>query len=546
MTNTENLYDLIVVGAGPAGLSAAIYAGRAKLKTLVLERAEIGGQIKITAEVRNYPGVFTTSGEILTGEMKKQALSFGVEFITADVTGVDLAGDFKLLKTAGGEVYKALGVVIATGARPRKLGFEGETEFAGRGIGYCATCDGAFFAGKEVFVIGAGFAAAEEAIYLTRFARKVTVIVRESEFTCSKTIADRVLAHDMIEVKFNTELVYVRGTNTIKEAKFVSNLTDETWVHHVQEGDNNFGVFVFVGYEPMSEVFEGHLDFDEAGYILANGEMETDVPGVWVAGDIRPKRLRQLTTAVSDGSIATTAAEKYIDEKKTELGIAVEYEDTAHDSLPEDFFADDVRGQIELVMERCQSKVTACAILKEGDMLSEQMRQFFEQFAQMTDKLEVEIFEQGENEKLESLLGDAVYPVITLLDEGGNYTGVNFNAVPGGHELESFILAVYNIAGPGQAVDEALKGRIAALKPVDLKVGISLSCTMCPDVVQACQRISILNPRITASMMDLSYFPEFRDKHSVMSVPALIIDDEEVVFGKKSLEEVVTLLEARK
>jgi len=543
MNNTENLYDLIIVGAGPAGLSAAIYAGRAKLKTLVIEKSDIGGQIKITSEVRNYPGIFTTSGQELTSEMKKQALSFGVQFVTDDVVDVSLSGDIKEVKTTISETYRALGVIIATGARPRKLGFEGEAEFAGRGIGYCATCDGAFFTGKDVFVIGAGFAAAEEAIFLTRFARKVTVIAREPEFTCSKTIADKVLAHEKIRVKFNTEIVYVRGDKTLTEAKFIDNRTGETWEHHVGEGDSGFGVFVFVGYEPLSEVFKSSIDMDNFGYIRANDEMETNIPGVWAAGDIRPKRLRQLVTAVSDGAIAATGAEKYIADKKSELGIAPAEDSETHEDLDADFFTEDTRTQIKYVMERCQNRIQVCAVLKSGDTLSEKLRQFLTQFSEITDKLDVRIYEQGENAQLEALIGAEGGAVLALFDPQGKFTGVSFCAVPGGHELESFILAIYNVSGPGQAITEELKERILRLPKRDLKIGISLSCTMCPDVVQACQRISIINPEITASMLDLSYFPAYRDKHSIMSVPALIVNDSEVFFGKKSLEEVVALLE---
>ena len=544
MKHPEHLYDLIIIGAGPAGLSAAIYAGRAKLKTLVIEKSDIGGQIKITSEVRNYPGVYSTSGEALTAEMKKQAVSFGVDFVTDDVVDVDFSGDIKTLTTTIGEVYSALGVIIGTGARPRKLGFEGEAEFAGRGIGYCATCDGAFFSGKKVFVIGAGFAAAEEAIFLTRFAREVTIIAREPEFTCSKTIADKVLAHPKIAVKFHTEIIYVRGTTVLKEAKFMDNQTQETWTYHVPDEEGSFGVFVFVGYEPISEVFRGHVDMDEYGYILANEEMETNMSGIWAAGDIRPKRLRQLATAVSDGAIAATSAERYIDEKKSELGIETEHTESEHE-IAEDFFTDDTRAQIKYVMERCQSRVRIQAVLIKDDLLSEKIRQFLTQFAKITEQVDIQIFTRGDKPTLELELGTTLYPVVALFDKSGAYTGVSFNAVPGGHELESFILAIYNAAGPGQAIDDTLLNRIKNLPAFDLKIGISLSCTMCPDVVQACQRISILNPKITASMVDLTYFPALRDTHNIMSVPALIVDESDILFGKKSLNEIVTVLEGK-
>ena len=537
-----NLYDLIIIGAGPAGLSAAIYAGRAKLKTLLIERSDIGGQIKITSDVVNYPGIPFTSGKDLTEKMRQQAESFGVEFITDEVVEVDFSKDVKEVKTKFNEVCRTIGVIIATGARPRKLGFEGEAEFSGRGVAYCATCDGELFAGKDIFVIGAGFAAAEEAIFLTRFARKVTVIAREPEFTCAKTIADKVLAHEKIEVKFNSEIVYVRGTKVVKEAKFVNNETKETWTYHVKDDDNTFGVFVFVGYEPIGDVFNGHVEMDTYGYVLANEDMQTNVPGVYAAGDIRPKRLRQLVTAVSDGAIASTGIGAYIEHKKEELGIHVEKEEQKDGS---EFFAEQAVTQIRYVMERCETKPQLNAVLLENCELSGKIKRFLDEFSKITDKVSVNIFRKNENPQLESALATELYPVIALMNECGEYSGVNYHGVPGGHELESFILAIYNVAGPGQSISDDLLEKAKKLKPMNLKIGVSLSCTMCPDVVQACQRIGVLNENITAEMVDLQYYPKLKDKFDILSIPALIIDDADVVFGRKGFEELLEYLGSR-
>ena len=206
----EKIYDVIVIGGGPAGLTAGIYAGRAMLDVLVLEKERAGGQINLTSEVVNYPGIIETSGAKFGDELKKQALGFGVNFVKDEVVAMDFSKDIKIISGKAGE-YKALSVIIATGASPRKLGFPGEQEFTGRGVAYCATCDGEFFTGMDVFVIGAGFAAAEEAIFLTKYAKKVTVIAREPEFTCAKSIAEKVLKHPKIEVKFNTELLEAKG-----------------------------------------------------------------------------------------------------------------------------------------------------------------------------------------------------------------------------------------------------------------------------------------------------------------------------------------------
>ena len=222
----ERIYDVIIIGGGPAGLSAGIYAGRAKLDVLLLEKAVPGGQIRITDEVVNYPGILETTGAGFGEKAAEQAKKFGVEFATEEVIGMDFSGKIKTIKTTSGE-YKTLAVVIATGASPRKLGFPGELEYAGRGVAYCATCDGEFFTGLPVFVVGAGFAAAEEAMFLTKYASKVTVIAREPDFTCAKSIGDKVKAHPKIEVKFHTELIEATGDSQLRHAKFKNNETGE-------------------------------------------------------------------------------------------------------------------------------------------------------------------------------------------------------------------------------------------------------------------------------------------------------------------------------
>jgi thioredoxin reductase (NADPH) len=379
-------------------------------------------------------------------------------------------------------------------------------------------------------------------MFLTRFARKVTIVAREPEFTCSRTIADKVLSHPKIEVKFNSEIAYVRGTNVLKEAKFINNKTNESWVHHCDKNDGTFGVFVFVGYEPISDVFKGHIDLDKFGYIPTNEEMETNVPGVYASGDIRPKRLKQLVTATSDGAIAATAIEKYINAKKEALNIEVE--DTKTHKQSENFFSKELITQVQYVLDRCSEKISIYAILADSS-LSESIKIFLSEFSKIAeDKAVIRFYNKGENSEIEAKIAANIFPVIALMDKDGKYTGVSFNGVPGGHEMESFMLAIYNIAGNGQAIDESLLQRIKNInKPLNLKIGVSLSCTMCPDVVQASQRISILNDKVTAAMIDLQYYPEIRDKFSIMSLPALIVNDNKVIFGRKNLEELVTILE---
>jgi len=285
---------------------------------------------------------------------------------------------------------------------------------------------------------------------------------------------------------------------------------------------------------------------DEWGYILADEDMQTNIPGIYAAGDIRPKRLRQLVTATADGAIASTAAEKYIDDTKSRLGIVIETnsKDEADTNKHDELLGEQVAEQIKYVMERCAEDVLIYAILQTNCTLSEGMRGFLREFSEITDRMPIQIFEKGANPEIEDKISTSLYPVIALMDKNGEYTGVSFNGIPGGHELESFVLAIYNIAGPGQSMSESLMQRIKSLPgPINLKIGISLSCTMCPEVVQGSQRMAIINKGITAEMVDLQYFPELRDKYEIMSVPALIINDNEVLFGKKDIDGLVSYLE---
>ncbi len=314
----SKVYDVIIIGGGPAGLSAALYASRSKLSTLILEKTKMGGQIVTTEEVANYPGSLyeegemETSGPKLIGRMVKQAEHFGAERIMEGVVDLDFTGDIKKLTTDAGNEFHGKTVIIATGAYSRKLGVPGEKELTGKGVSYCATCDADFFTDLEVFCVGAGFSAAEEAMYLTKFARKVTIVAREPEFTCAASVVDHVNANDKIEVKFNTEITEMKGEGILEAISLKNNITGETWEHEADEEDGTFGVFVFIGYIPATDVFKGHVELDQWGYIPTDEYMATNVPGVFAAGDLRPKELRQVVTAVSDGAVAATAAEKYL------------------------------------------------------------------------------------------------------------------------------------------------------------------------------------------------------------------------------------------
>ena len=553
----KTIYDVIVIGGGAAGMSAGIYSGRAKMKTLVLEQGSVGGQAKTTNEIVNYPGVRHTTGPKLMEEMHLQAEDFGVKFAQAEVLEAKLEGEIKVLKTTNGD-YETRSVIIATGATPRTLGFPGEAEYRGRGVAYCATCDGEFYTGLEVFVIGAGFAAAEEAIFLTRFARKVTVIAREPEFTCAKTIADKVLAHPKIEVKFNTEIVEATGDELLRRVKFINNQTQETF-EHVAAEDETFGIFIFAGYVPQTKVFNGLVDMDKWGYIITDENMHTSVEGVYAAGDLRPKVLRQVVTAVADGAIASLEAEKYVAHEKERLGIVEEeIEETpqpksAAESAPQAkhvaqggrsaLLNDALRGQIATVLGRMENNVTLVTIVDPTNEKSIELRDLVIDIADLGDKLEAVVKTKGEDAALEAKVNADKFPVVAFLDKDGNYAGVKFHGVPGGHELNSFLLAIYNLAGPGQALDASVLEAIKAVdKKVNIKVAVSLSCHLCPDVVVGAQRIAIENPNVEAEMLDIANFPELKTKHKVMSVPCMIVNDEKVTFGSKSIQDMLNFI----
>lgn len=536
----QNRYDLIILGAGPAGVSAGIYAGRAKLKTLIIDAAESGGQIRITSEVVNYPGVASISGPELSATMLKQAQSFGAELLQAKVQQVDFSGPWKKVVTAEG-TFEAVAVVVATGAKPRTIGFEGESQFRGHGVGYCATCDGEFFTGMDVFVLGGGFAAAEEAIFLTRYARQVYVIVRESDFTCSKTICDKVLATPGITVQFDTEIKSLTGDTVPRKAVFVNNQTGEEWQYQPEQAGATFGVFVFAGYQPQSDLFKGQLALQDNGYIPTDEHMQTNVEGVYAAGDIRPKELRQLVTAVADGAIASTNAEKFIAEQKQKHGMEVSARQEKKESkvAAASFIDKDLAAQLVPFMEKFENPLTLVSIGKPEDELSAEMETFVSDLAALSPKVSLAVYKEGENPALEQTLGGGLLPVIALLGADGADSGIHYHAVPSGHEFDSFLLAMYNVAGPGQALEQEAKKRIQALAPLKVQVGMSLSCTMCPDVVQAMQQIALYNKNVRLDIIDVSKFPEFRTRHQIMSVPAVVFNDGAPLFGKKTMNELL-------
>lgn len=309
----EKMYDVIVIGAGPAGMTAALYTSRAELSTLMIERGVPGGQMANTEEVENYPGYETVLGPELANKMFEHARKFGAEYAYGEITKVEDHGDYKTV-VAGDKVYKARAVIIATGAEYKKLGIPGEKELTGRGVSYCAVCDGAFFRDKEIVVIGGGDSAVEEAVYLTRFAKKVTIVHRRDQLRAQKILQQRAFANEKIDFIWK----HVPKKIVEKDGKVGSIILAHRETGEEMEYKTD-GVFVYIGMVPLSKPFEELGITNENGYIVTNEKMETKVPGIFAAGDVREKALRQIVTATGDGSIAAQSAQHYVEELKEKL-----------------------------------------------------------------------------------------------------------------------------------------------------------------------------------------------------------------------------------
>jgi len=585
----NDLYDVIVIGGGPAGLTAGLYLARARYRVLILEKDDFGGQITITNEVVNYPGVGRTTGRALTQTMRQQAQDFGAEFLSAEAIGLDVHGDVKTVHTSRGDL-KAFGILIATGASPRKLGFEGESEYAGRGVAYCATCDGEFFAGKEVLVVGGGFAAAEESVFLTTYASKVTVLVREQDFTCDAAVAAAAKNNPKIDVRYQVELQGVTaGQGGLREASILNRATGQTETWKPVDG-GTFGVFVFAGYVPATDLVRGVVELDDYGYVVTHGYLETSVPGVYAAGDLRAKNLRQVVTATADGAIAAVELERYAKRMSEKTGLTPQrpvscvYEqsttktdaasldataptptpapatkrnaDAAANAVrkPGELFSDATRQQLNVVFGRMSRPVTL-ALELDDTPLSTELRGFIDALVALSGGKLKSTVDDGEYEKDDT--GRAVFDVDSVLPAArpcvrmvvdGEPTGLAFHGVPSGHEFNSFVLGLYNVAGPGQPLGDDLIERAKSIaSPLSIMILVSLTCTMCPETVLASQRIASLNPAVRAEAYDVAHFPELRDHYGAMSVPCIVINrggEQTVEFGKKSIPQMLDLIGA--
>jgi len=537
----NDLYDVVIVGGGPAGLTAALYLARAKYRVLVLEKEQFGGQISITHEVVNYPGIAKTSGKALTDTIQEQAESFGAEFMLAEATGFDLDGDIKTVRTNRGD-YRCFGILLASGAHPRTVGFKGEEEHKGRGVAYCATCDGEFFTGKEIFVIGGGYAAAEESVFLTKFAKHVTILVRKDDFSCAASVAEQAKDHEKITVLYNTVMEEVSGENGLTYARYKNTATGEVTEYKSEE---SFGVFVFAGYAPATESVKGIVELNAQGYIVTDASQKTSVDGVYAAGDVCIKPLRQVVTATSDGALAATELEKYVAAVHRKTGLRAD-DPAPKQSKPTvtvnaqkeaesgELFTDEMRQQLDTVFARMERPLLLKLRLDDRPVSAE-LERFITALTELSDKLGIAVTERNASSE--------EAPCVTVCKADGTETGLAFHGVPSGHEFTSFVLGLYNAAGPGQALDEATREQIAAItNKTDMRILVTLSCTMCPDLVVAAQRIAAENPNVTAHVYDIRHFENLKNQYNVMSVPCLVINNEKVSFGKKNISQILEVL----
>ncbi|MDY6063057.1 MAG: FAD-dependent oxidoreductase [Erysipelotrichaceae bacterium] len=534
----NNLYDLIVIGGGPAGLTAAIYMARAKYKTLILEKEQIGGQIAITEEVVNFPGVFKTGGFELTQEMLKQAKAFGAEVKMNEVLEVKLDQEIKEIITRNG-TYKALSVIIATGANPRKLGFKGEEEYRGRGVSYCATCDGHFFNGKDIFVIGGGYAAAEEAMFLTRYGKSVTMIVRKGQLGCAASIIEKVENHQpKININYFTEVQSIEGEMLPSKITFINNQTKE--LSYYENKNENFGIFVFAGYAPNTELVKDIVALNEQGYIITDKNQKTNLDGVFAAGDVCVKDLRQVVTATSDGAIAATNCEKVVSQLHKTLNIPSLVADIDHKPQPETvatiegdnkYIDNEMIAQIKMLFGQLESVVTIKAHLFNNE-LSKEEKAFLSELADIDDHVKIAFIED---------LGTDLTPYIEMSSETFK-PHYRYYGVPGGHEFTSFLVTVHRLFGPLKELNEASKNLLNSLDDdFKLDVVISLECTKCPALIMTLASILRYNSHFKLNIYDIAYEKELRDKYQIMSVPAMIINDEKLIFGDKSIEELLEI-----
>lgn len=525
----ESIYDVIIIGGGPAGLSAAIYLARAKYSVLIIEKSHLGGQIAISHEVANYPGVGITSGSKLIDTMHKQVKYFGANTVFENVVKIN-DGNIKEIHTEN-NVYKALGIILAMGASPNKVGFLGEDEYKGRGVLYCATCDGAFYTDKEVFVIGGGYAACEESLYLTRYSKKITIIIRKNEFSIKDRIVDEVINHPKINILKNTKVLEVKGDDALNYIKYENIETKEVKEYRLE--NDFFGVFIYAGYIPESSLVSNLVTCDSNGYIITDETKKTNLDGIYAVGDITPKPLKQVISAAYDGVISTIGISKYVDILKKELNIKtleVNMNKEIFNENNDEIFTSDIVSSLKTLFDKMNENIVLKLFLN-NDSKSKELEYYVDNLCKLTSKIKKE----KENSQIS--------PKVEIYNPNSQKDAVTFYGIPGGHEFSSFMLGVYYMSKPKLDIKEDLYNRIKNIdRKLDIKVNVSLSCINCPSVVSNLYLISSINQNIKTQVIDINIFKEDLEKYNIKSVPAMIIN-EKVFFGKKNISELIDIIE---
>ena len=395
---------------------------------------------------------------------------------------------------------------------------------------------------KEIFVVGGGYAAAEESVFLTKFARHVTVLVRKDHFSCAASVADQVKQHEKITVLYNTGMEEVSGENGLTYARYKNTATGE--VTEVKR-EESFGVFVFAGYAPATETVKGIVELNEQGYIVTDASQKTSAEGVYAAGDVCMKPLRQVVTATSDGALAATELEKYVAAVHRKMGLRADAPsksriearvavDTQESEDVGELFSKEMCQQLDTVFTRMERTLLLKLYLNSRPVSGE-LERFITALTALSDKLKMEICDRQAEESFA--------PCVEICQQDGMPTGLAFHGVPSGHEFTSFVLGLYNAAGPGQALDEGAVEQIADITDkTDIKILVTLSCTMCPDLVVAAQRIAAANPNVTAHVYDINHFENLKKEYNVMSVPCMVVNDKKVSFGRKNIQQILHVL----
>ena len=546
-TDTSNLYDVVIIGAGPAGLSAALFLARACYRIAVVEKESQGGLASIVREIVDYPGITSISGPDLMKSMREHAASFGAEFITAGATALrNMENDIKTVVTTAGEL-NCYGVLLATGARPKSVGFKGEAAFRGKGISYTATIDAEFFTGKEIFVIGSGTEAAEDCVFLTKYASHVTVLVPAQDYTCDYAFWEKAQEHPNITIYKNTRVEEVSGDTLVRRLVWHDLTLDKAHVFEPESGDT-FGIFILVGHEPATRIVRGLIELDAYYYVPVDSRKRTSLTGLYAAGDVCSYTFRQVLTAASDGAIAANSLIKYVYRMQSKVGLVpvqnvrrasvhktVDSSEGNADEKQKSVFTPEMLSQLQTTFMDMERDLIL-HIFPDDSEASRELERYMNALSGFVNGIEVVTDFPDDTEK-------DLRPYVRVEYTDGSYAGFSFHGMPGGNEFTSFVLGLYNASCHGQHVEDEVRQKIESIgHDLHFTVLVTLTCTMCPDLVSSVQRLATLNPHITCDVYDLNHFPQLREKYNVMSVPCYFINDGPLMFGKKTVEQLSKII----